>query len=62
MGNDVVKEKMCGVSGIVESSHGFVPFGKVIHFHDDVLVSIIIWRIARHEFYAPFSQGDDSDD
>jgi hypothetical protein len=52
----------CCVSGIVEGRHGFIPFGKVIYFHDDVLVSIIRWRIAGHEVYAPFSEGFGGDD
>jgi len=54
----VVEEKMCCcVNGIVEGRHGFSPFGKVIKCHDDVLVSITIWRIASHEVFAPFAKG-----
>ena len=63
MGNDAVEEKMCCcVSDIVESGDGFGPFGKLIHYHDDVLVSITRWRIASHKFYAPFVEGADGDE
>jgi hypothetical protein len=50
------------VSGIVESGHGFDPFGKVIYCHDNVLVSITGWRMESHEVYAPFAEGVDGDD
>jgi hypothetical protein len=63
VGNDVVEEEThCCVGGVVEGRHGFGPFGKLIYFHDDVLVSIARWRIASHEFYAPFVEGADGDD
>ena len=52
----------CCVSDIVESGDGFGPFGKVIHYHDDVPVSITRWRIASHKFYAPFVEGANGDD
>jgi hypothetical protein len=59
----MVEEKMCCfVSGSVEGGHGFEPFGKVIDCHDNVLVSITIWRIASHKVYTPFSKGVDGDD
>jgi hypothetical protein len=59
----MVEEKMClCVNGIVESGHGFGPFGKVINCHDNVLVSITRWRIANHEVYALFAEGADGDD
>jgi hypothetical protein len=63
MGDYMVEEKMCCcVSGIVEGRHGFDPFVKVIHFHNDVLVSITRWTIAGHEVYAPFIEGVGGDD
>jgi hypothetical protein len=52
----------CCVSNVIEGRHGFSPFGKVIHFHDDILVSIAIWRVEIHEVYAPFVEGVDNDD
>jgi hypothetical protein len=52
----VIEEKMhCCVSGVVEGRHGLDPFSEVIYNHDDVFVSISIWRVASHEFYAPFA-------
>jgi hypothetical protein len=48
--------------GVIEGRRGFGPFGKVIYCHDDVLVFMAIWRIASHEVYAPFAEGDESDD
>jgi hypothetical protein len=63
VGNDMIEEKTrCCVNDVIEGSHGFDPFGKVIYYHGDVLVSIAIWRIAIHEFYAPFAEGADNDD
>jgi hypothetical protein len=63
MGNDVVKEKMCcSVSDVVESRHGFSPLSEVIDYHDNVFVSIVGWRVASHDVYAPFAKGVDSDD
>jgi hypothetical protein len=59
----VVEEKTrCCVSGVVEGRHCFDPFGKVIDCHDDLLVSISIWRVVDHEFDAPFAEGAGSDD
>jgi hypothetical protein len=59
----VIEEKTrCSVYGVVEGRYGFDPFSKVIHFHDDVLVSISGWRVASHEVYAPFAKGASSDD
>jgi hypothetical protein len=58
----VEEKKCCCVSGIVEGKHGFGPFGKVIYFHNDVLVSITIWWVVSHEFYAPFAEGVSGDD
>jgi hypothetical protein len=59
----VVKEKKryC-VNGVIESGHGFGPFGKVIDSRDNVLVSITRWRMESHEVYAPFTKGVDCDD
>jgi hypothetical protein len=59
----VIKENThCSVSGVVDGRHGFDPFSKVIHFHNDVLVSISRWRVASHEVYAPFEKGVSIDD
>jgi hypothetical protein len=59
----VIEEKMrCCVSSVVEGRHGFGPFGKVIYYHDDVLMSVTRWRIASHEVYAPFAEWAGSDD
>jgi hypothetical protein len=59
----MVEEKArCCVSGIVESGHGFSPFGKVIYYHENVLVSVTRWRMESHEVYAPFAKGVDDDD
>jgi hypothetical protein len=59
----VVEEKThCFVSGTVEGTHGFNPFGNVIYYHNDVLMSIARWRIASHEVYAPFEKGVGGDD
>jgi hypothetical protein len=52
----------CGVSGVVEGGHGFVPLGEVIDCQNNVLVSIFGWRVASHEVNAPFAKGADSDD
>jgi hypothetical protein len=59
----VVEEKMrwC-VSVVVKCGHGFDPFGKLINFHENVLVSITGWRMKIHEFYAPFIEGVGCDD
>jgi hypothetical protein len=63
MGNDVVEEKMhCCVSDVVKCGHGSDPFGKVIHYHDNVLVSITGWRMEIQEVYVPFIEGADCDD
>jgi hypothetical protein len=62
-GNDMVKEKtLCYVSGTVKSGHGFDPFGKVIYYHDNLLVPITICRMENHEFYAPFVDGANDDE
>ena len=54
----MVEEKTrCCVSGSFDSGYGFDPFGKVIYFHDNVLVSITGCRMTSHEFYAPFAEG-----
>jgi hypothetical protein len=38
----MVEEKTrCCVSGIIESGHGFSPFGKVIDCHENVLVPLL---------------------
>jgi hypothetical protein len=59
----MIKEKTwCGVSVVVEGGHGFDPLGEVIDYHDNVLVSIVGWRVESHEFNAPFSKGANSDD
>jgi hypothetical protein len=52
----------CCVSDVVESGHGFGPFGKVIDGHDNVLVSITGWRMEIHEVYAPLTKGANCDD
>jgi hypothetical protein len=52
----------CYVSGVVESGHGFDTFGKVIYYHDNVLMSIIGWKMEIHEFYAPFIEGFNGDE
>jgi hypothetical protein len=63
MVNDLDEEKMCCCfSGIVEGRHGFSPFGKVIYYRVDVLVSTTRWRIESHEVDAPFAKGVDDDD
>ena len=57
------KEKMCcSFNGVVEGRHGFDPLGEVIDYNEDVLVPISRWRVERHEVYAPFSKGVNSDD
>jgi hypothetical protein len=54
----MVEDKMCCcVSGSFETGYSFDPFGKVIYFHDNVLVSITGCRMTSHEFYAPFAEG-----
>jgi hypothetical protein len=59
----VVEEKTCCcVSGVVKCGHGFDPLGKVIYFHEKVLVSITGWRMASHEVYAPFTEGVNCDE
>jgi hypothetical protein len=59
----VVKEKThCSVSGVVEVRHGFNPLSEVIDCNDNVFVSIVGWRVASHEIYAPFSKGANSND
>jgi hypothetical protein len=54
MGED--KTRYC-VSGSFESGNGLNPFGKVIYFDDNVLVSIIGWRMTSDEVYDPFIEG-----
>jgi hypothetical protein len=44
----------CCVNGSFESGYGLDPFGKVIYFHNNVLVSITRWRMTSDEVYAPF--------
>jgi len=46
----------CCVNGSFESGYGLHPFGKVIYFHDNVLVSITRWRMTSREVYAPFAE------
>jgi hypothetical protein len=59
----MVEEKTrCCINDIVESGHGFDPFGKLIDFYDNVLFPITGWRIANHEFYASFAEGTGGDD
>jgi hypothetical protein len=63
VGDDVVEEEACcGVSGVVKCRHGFNPLGEVIDCHDDIFVSIVGWRVASHEVYAPFAKGAGSND
>jgi hypothetical protein len=57
-GNDMVEDKMrCCVSGSFETRYSFDPFGKVIYFHDNLLVSITRCKMKSHEVYAPFAEG-----
>jgi hypothetical protein len=54
----MVEDKMCCcVSRSFETEYSFDPFGKVIYFHDNVLVSITVCRMTSHEVYAPFAEG-----
>jgi hypothetical protein len=59
----VVEEKtpFC-VSGVVKCGNGFDPFGNVVHYHENVLLSITRWRMEIHEVYAPFTEGGNCDD
>jgi hypothetical protein len=52
-------KKKCVVVSAVLLNVGMVsdPFGKIIHYHDNVLVSITGWRMESHEIYAPFTKG-----
>ena len=54
MGED---KTCCCVSGSFESGYGLDPFGKVIYFHDNVLVFIVGWRMTSDEVSAPFVEG-----
>jgi hypothetical protein len=54
MGEDKTR---CCVSGSFESGYGLDPFGKVIYFHDNVLVFIAGWRMTSDEVSAPFVEG-----
>jgi hypothetical protein len=59
----MVKEKMsCGVSGVVEGRHGFIPLCELIDHDDNVFVSIVGWRVSHHEVDAPFTKGACSND
>jgi hypothetical protein len=58
----VEEKKHCCVNSVVKCGHGFDPFGKIIHCHHIVLVSITQWRIASHEIYAPFTKVVGHDD
>jgi hypothetical protein len=59
----MVEEKICYcVSSVVKCGHGFGPFGKIIHCHHNLLVSITGWRMESHEIDAPFSKGANRDD
>jgi hypothetical protein len=63
VGNYVFEQKMhCCVSDVIVGGNGFDPFGKVIHYYDDILVSIAIWRVSSHEVDAPFVEEANSDD
>ena len=63
LGYDVVEEKTRGsVSGVVESGHGFSPFGKVIDNDNNVFVTIVGGGITSHKVNAPFAKGACSDD
>jgi hypothetical protein len=54
----MVEEKTrCCVSGVVESRHGFGPFGEVIHSDDNVSVTIAGGGITSHKVNAPFAKG-----
>jgi hypothetical protein len=56
----MVEEKMdCCVCSVVKFGHGFGPFSKVIHFYENVLVSITGWRMESNEVYAPLKEGAD---
>jgi hypothetical protein len=57
-----VQIRVITVSGVVEGRHGFNPLGKVIDCHDYVFVSIVGWRVASHEVYAPFAKWASSND
>jgi hypothetical protein len=58
--SDDMIEKEVGhhIYHIVESRHGFIPFGEVVNGHNDVFVTISRWGVACHEVYAPFVEGD----
>jgi hypothetical protein len=59
----MVKENTrCCVSGVVKCGHGFSPFGKVIHYNDNLIMSLTGWRMESHEVYAPFTEGIGYDD
>jgi hypothetical protein len=54
----MVEDKMCCcVSDSFETGYSFDPFGKVIYFHNNVLVSITRCRMTSHEVYVPFAEG-----
>ena len=54
----MVEEKTrCSVSGVVESGHGFSPFGEVIHSDNNVFVTIAGGGITCHKVDAPFTKG-----
>jgi hypothetical protein len=62
-GNDMVEEKTrCCVKNVAKCGHGFGPFGKIIYYHHDVIVSINGWRMESHEVYAPLTEGADCDE
>ena len=54
MGED---KTCCCVSGSFESGYGLDPFGKVIYFHENVLVFIVGWRMTSDQVYDPFVEG-----
>jgi hypothetical protein len=58
LGSDMVEEKTryC-VNDVVKCGHGFGPFGKIIHYHHNVLMSITGWRIASHEYIPNLQKG-----
>ena len=63
MSNYVVEEKMCcSVSGVVESGHGFSPFGEVIDSDNNVFVTIVGGGITSHKVDAPFTKRASSND
>ena len=59
----MVEEKTCcSVSSVVESGHGFIPFGEVIDSDNNVFVTIAGGGITSHKFDAPFTKRACSND